>query len=200
MSWKYRVVHRVIGGVELFAIYEAYYDDAGNATMITATPTKPLGETLDELRDDTATYAAALVAPVLEWDDVVHEDDIDEDHALAAARREAEALRTALHHIEVTARTALVGEGRTLTSRLTGTTEALNTVYVAAQRALQAVDHASWFEREAYRQSQIVAVLRPAVEHARRAQYLVHDEERLEEHLRQALAEADALAQGEPPR
>ena len=66
-TWNYRVVERD----DTFAIYEAYYDDAGTVISITAEPVAPLGESLEELRADLEHYRRALDAPVLRYEDVV---------------------------------------------------------------------------------------------------------------------------------
>ncbi len=65
-TWNYRVINRD----DTFAIYEAYYDDAGNVISITAEPVAPLGESLAELRADLEHYRKALDEPVLRYEDV----------------------------------------------------------------------------------------------------------------------------------
>ena len=65
--WNYRVVERD----DTFAIHEAYYDDAGNVTHITAEPVAPMGESLAELRADMEHYRRALDEPVLRYEDIV---------------------------------------------------------------------------------------------------------------------------------
>ncbi|MCG3212450.1 MAG: hypothetical protein FOGNACKC_06120 [Anaerolineae bacterium] len=65
-TWNYRIVER--DGI--FAIYEVYYDAAGNVTSITAEPVAPMGESLDELRADLEKQCQALDKPVLRYEDI----------------------------------------------------------------------------------------------------------------------------------
>jgi len=74
MSWNYRVVHQTCGAEEVYAIYEAYYED-NKVGMISAEPDYPVGESMEELRAAIKRYLAALEKPVLEYVDIVTEVD-----------------------------------------------------------------------------------------------------------------------------
>jgi hypothetical protein len=65
-TWNYRVVKNE--GV--FAIHEAYYDDAGEVMTITVEPMAPRGDSLAELRADLEKFCQALAEPVLGYEAV----------------------------------------------------------------------------------------------------------------------------------
>ncbi len=67
MTWNYRVVHRVEGGEDVYAIHEAYYDN-DTPTNITEDSVSPQGVTLNELERDFEAYQKALTQPVLEYE------------------------------------------------------------------------------------------------------------------------------------
>ena len=70
MTWNYRVVKRVYDdGTVLFTIHEAYYDETGKPSAITENPTRPQGETFEELQGDMEYYQMALSKPILNWED-----------------------------------------------------------------------------------------------------------------------------------
>jgi hypothetical protein len=66
-TWNYRVIEN--DGV--FAIHEAYYDDAGKVITIAVESVAPLGESLAELRADLEYYNQALARPVLRYEDFI---------------------------------------------------------------------------------------------------------------------------------
>ena len=80
MTWNYRIVHRHFECPdhgedcslcsEEWAIHEVYYNAAGEPYAVTVNPMAPLGETLEEFKDDFEHYAAAFTKPVLEYDDI----------------------------------------------------------------------------------------------------------------------------------
>ena len=70
MAWNYRVGKRKNhDGTVLFAIHEAYYDENGKPRAITENPTRPQGETFEELQRDIANYQIALSKPILDWEE-----------------------------------------------------------------------------------------------------------------------------------
>jgi len=52
MSWNYRVIRKEIFGEEHYVIHSVYYDKDGNIQSWSADPSVPMGETLEELKDD----------------------------------------------------------------------------------------------------------------------------------------------------
>ncbi len=72
MSWNYRVIKRTYeDGTVIFAIHEVYYNDNGDPYMVTAVPSEPQGETLEELKDDFDCYQRPLAEPTLNYEDLV---------------------------------------------------------------------------------------------------------------------------------
>jgi len=73
--WDYRVVRKnvymgkTISPEVQYAIYETYYNDEGEPTMITTDYMSPYGETPEELKSDLEKMVAALDKPVLNWGD-----------------------------------------------------------------------------------------------------------------------------------
>lgn len=68
-GWNHRVVKHTHEDEEAYHVHEAYYDDSGNATSITANPVAPMGGTVDELRAELELFKAALDKPVLSYED-----------------------------------------------------------------------------------------------------------------------------------
>jgi hypothetical protein len=66
VTWDYRVVMR--DGA--YAIYEVYYDDAGNVEAVTDAPVYPAGASIEELGKDLQSYQQALKYPVLHYDEL----------------------------------------------------------------------------------------------------------------------------------
>ena len=66
MTWNYRIVMR--NGE--YAIYEVYYDDAGNVEAVTDAPVYPAGTSIEELGKDLKYYQQALQQPVLHYDEL----------------------------------------------------------------------------------------------------------------------------------
>jgi hypothetical protein len=62
--------HRVVIKHDLFGVHEVYYDDNNEPEMVTQDPQEPLGETLEELREEIARFAKALDYPVLRYEDI----------------------------------------------------------------------------------------------------------------------------------
>jgi hypothetical protein len=65
VTWNYRIMVR--NGE--YAIYEVYYDDAGNVETFTDEPVYPAGESVEELCKDLEHYQQALRHPVLNYDE-----------------------------------------------------------------------------------------------------------------------------------
>jgi len=70
MSWNYRVIRRSSGAEEWYAIYEVYYDDAGRPIACTESPSRPFGETPEELAADLQHFTEALEKPALDYDQI----------------------------------------------------------------------------------------------------------------------------------
>lgn len=68
MTWNYRVIHTVINDEHFFDIHEVYYDDNGEPKFVTEDSVAPMGNTLDELKEDLQHYLLALSKPILEYD------------------------------------------------------------------------------------------------------------------------------------
>ena len=71
MKWNYRVIrYRAEGDyTECYAIHEVYYDEYGEPWNLTANAVCPVGETMEELREDLKHYMTALAYPILEMED-----------------------------------------------------------------------------------------------------------------------------------
>lgn len=70
-GWTYRLVRRVVEGVEVFAVHEAYYDAAGKVWSITEGPVEACAPTRDETLLCLATMLAdCLEHPVLDFDQI----------------------------------------------------------------------------------------------------------------------------------
>ena len=74
--WNYRVLHRRVGSDQLgwedeFAVYEVYYDDAGEPVACSIDPTSPHGETLGEALEDARRYVEAFDKPTLDHHAVI---------------------------------------------------------------------------------------------------------------------------------
>jgi hypothetical protein len=67
MSWNYRVMRSIDpDGAYMFAIYEVFYDDTtGAPNDWSAEPSRPQGETIEELAEDAEQYLRALEEPVI---------------------------------------------------------------------------------------------------------------------------------------
>lgn len=70
-TWPYRVVHRH----GRFAIHRVYYDERGEPWTYSEEPVYPEGASLEDLGEDLELYRAALDLPVLEYSDLVPEDE-----------------------------------------------------------------------------------------------------------------------------
>jgi len=71
MTWNYRVIKREDeqNGCA-YQIHEVYYDDAGKIETWTKEAVKPLGESLEALREDCAHFLQAFRQPVLVEEEV----------------------------------------------------------------------------------------------------------------------------------
>lgn len=70
MQWNYRVVRYTdaSGGVQ-FRVYEAYYDNddrESEPSSLTEDPVYPLGDTVDELREELEMMRKAFDLPVID--------------------------------------------------------------------------------------------------------------------------------------
>lgn len=78
--WNYRVVQwKTPQGKPYFSIHEVYYDDEGRPISCSVEPDHPMGNTLDELREDLEWYRKAIDAPVLTEDDFTGDWGLDLD-------------------------------------------------------------------------------------------------------------------------
>ena len=77
MTWNHRVVHCYYPDHDehTYAVYEVYYDDAGNPEMITEDSVGPFGNTRKELWNDICSMIYAYNLPVLEWDEIGGEEE-----------------------------------------------------------------------------------------------------------------------------
>ena len=66
MPWCYRVIRWAKEEYISYGIHEVYSDSAGNIDGYTIDGIAPLGETLDDLKEDMKYMAAALLKPVLQ--------------------------------------------------------------------------------------------------------------------------------------
>jgi hypothetical protein len=55
-----------------FEIHEVYYDETGRVDGITAFASAPMGNTVEELREELQMMLRALDAPVLEYDEIAN--------------------------------------------------------------------------------------------------------------------------------
>jgi len=74
MVWNHRIVKRVYhhasGDETTYQIHEVYYDEIGSEpTNITLDPIAPLGETVEELKEELNRMLRALEHPVLNYED-----------------------------------------------------------------------------------------------------------------------------------
>ena len=74
-GWNYRVVHRAYPdwGEESYGIYECYYDDDDNPEFLGTAGA--FGDTIEEMLKDLEHYRNAVQKPVLQWDEIVSEDE-----------------------------------------------------------------------------------------------------------------------------
>ena len=72
-TWNYRVIQHKTDAGCAYVIHEVHYDADGQPVGVTVDPTWPAGDTLEDLRQDLAAYAAALDKPVLEYDELVEQ-------------------------------------------------------------------------------------------------------------------------------
>lgn len=70
MSWNYRMVHHKeeTTGEDWYGIHEVYYNDNGEACLMSDEPCFPTGESKKELMNDISMMTAAISKPVLEYD------------------------------------------------------------------------------------------------------------------------------------
>lgn len=67
VHWNYRVMRYTDGhGDETYGIYAVYYDQQGDITGYSATPSFPIGDTLEELREDFNNMLLAYGKPVID--------------------------------------------------------------------------------------------------------------------------------------
>ena len=73
MSWNYRVIHTVLKGEygtpHQYAVHEVYYNKAGSPISVSVNPIAPVGETLNELKNEMEHYMKALKEPILQFAD-----------------------------------------------------------------------------------------------------------------------------------
>jgi hypothetical protein len=69
MTWNYRVMRRE----NTYAIYEVYYDNDGNMETFSEEPVCPMGESLEELRQDLEHYERALAQPTLDYTELAQQ-------------------------------------------------------------------------------------------------------------------------------
>ncbi len=69
-TWNYRVLERKDKktGEKIYAIHEVYSNDEGQPDGCTENDVAPMGESLEELKDDIEYYLRALKMPVLVYD------------------------------------------------------------------------------------------------------------------------------------
>jgi hypothetical protein len=69
-TWNYRVLERADkkSGDKTFAIHEVYYNDEDKPDGCTKNAVAPMGESLEELKDDMDHYRQALEKPILMYD------------------------------------------------------------------------------------------------------------------------------------
>ena len=67
--WNYRVIRRKLEDEDIYAIHAVYYDKKGKPDSVSRNPDWPLGETLEELREDLELYSQALGRPILDYED-----------------------------------------------------------------------------------------------------------------------------------
>lgn len=68
MSWNYRIMKRVIGGVDAYEIHEVYYRSDGSIKGWTEMSITPTGKDIEELKKDFAQQLLAFESPVLDYD------------------------------------------------------------------------------------------------------------------------------------
>ena len=68
MSWDYRVVRRMIGGMDTFQIHEVYYREDGAIHTFTEDPVGGFGESLEELKQDLQWMLEACDKEVLDYE------------------------------------------------------------------------------------------------------------------------------------
>lgn len=85
-SWNYRILKKEQDREIFFGVYEVFFDAEGRAWSCTEEPVAPMGETLEELKDELLDYLVALRWPVMDFDDIPEEeaispfDDLDFDN------------------------------------------------------------------------------------------------------------------------
>lgn len=70
--WNHRIMKRTVDGETFFAVYEVYYDDAGNVTGWTEDPASPVYDpAVDEegttMRTEIERFLRACDKPTLDW-------------------------------------------------------------------------------------------------------------------------------------
>ena len=70
MTWGYRIVKQ-LHPTETYQAYEIHYDENDNIQYISAKPSGPYGETLEEITNDLEHMRQALSLPILDMDEVV---------------------------------------------------------------------------------------------------------------------------------
>ena len=84
MTWNYRVVHKSEHKDEgltirpVYEIHEVFYDKDGEITSWSPCPSSPVGETLEELREDIDKMLGAFTRGVLDEEDLYGPGPIDE--------------------------------------------------------------------------------------------------------------------------
>lgn len=69
MQWNYRIVSEEAPEGEFLQLYEIYYDD-GKIIGMLENPSKPYGESVDELQADVSHMMEAFRKPVLKLKDL----------------------------------------------------------------------------------------------------------------------------------
>ena len=67
IKWNYRLMrHTDAFGREYYAIHEAYYNDVGEVTAWTDDAASPMGQTLEEVREELDRMLRAIDYPIVE--------------------------------------------------------------------------------------------------------------------------------------
>jgi hypothetical protein len=69
MSWNYRVLRKNYNGAEYFEIHEVYYDSNGKPDSCTERAISPMGDTVEELKNEIEKIKKSFDLPVLNYED-----------------------------------------------------------------------------------------------------------------------------------
>lgn len=64
-TWNYRLYREQLGDTTEITIREVYYDASGRPSGVTQRGVGPVGESVEELREDMAKMMAAFDLPIL---------------------------------------------------------------------------------------------------------------------------------------